>query len=123
MISYSFDLVKKISLSVLIFYYFAILSTAIVNLIGPSAKLSMWEVTGKVWTSLFLIKVCNGPIKHPNTWEYWCRLKKGDDNDKKLVDLNRANVIDKTKSILNLSSFRNPSFIGKITMMKSLVIH
>ena len=49
-------------------------------------------------------------------------IKKRDDNDKKLVDLNSANVIDKTKSILNLWSCRNLTLIGKITILKSLEI-
>ena len=49
-------------------------------------------------------------------------IKKSDDNDKTLVDLNCANVIDKTASILNLWSCRNLSLIGKVTILKSLVI-
>ena len=49
-------------------------------------------------------------------------IKKSDGNDKKLMDLNCANVIDKTKSILNLWSCRNLTLIGKITILKNLVI-
>ena len=49
-------------------------------------------------------------------------IEKSNDNDKKLVDLNCANVIDKTKSILNLWSCRNLTLIGKITILKSLVV-
>ena len=46
-------------------------------------------------------------------------IKKSDDSNEKLVDLNCANVIDKTKSILNLWSCRNLTLIGKITTLKS----
>ena len=45
-------------------------------------------------------------------------IKTSDDNDKKIVDLNYAIVIDKTKSILKLWFCRKITLIGKITIIE-----